>query len=1001
MDQSRDKRIMDLVRECAELDADARGTFLDAECNGDGDLRSDVEALLAEDGDATGAYLGPQHLKKALPDHYHLIDMIGSGGMAEVFLAEDTRLKRKVAIKFLNDAFRRDPERMLRFNQEARSASALNHPNIITIHDIGEQDGIQYIVSEFVDGETLATRMTRGRLSVSEAVDVAIKVVSALDVSHKAGIIHRDLKPENIMLRHDGGLKVVDFGLAKGSSIFGHNGETLEVITTSPGMILGTPRYMSPEQTRGLPLDGRSDIFSLGIILFEMVTGRTPFPGKTTADTLAAILGKEPRPIAEFIKDPPRKLVSIIDRTLKKDIEDRYRSMAAVLADLEDLRIDLTIPTRRFTEQSEVERARPWALIAAATLVAILIVAGGLWYFAGRGRGAVPTAGALRNVPIASWASVSAEGASTASFSPDARMVAFGSTKSGASEIWSKPVSGGDPIQVTKNGFYNQYPVWSPDGQELVFFSSRGENRGLWKVSFTGGQESQLLGGVSPLARPLRWARTGGIYFQDGEDISVVDPASGIRKKLTDLAGASLRARSFAVSPDGTAFAISVKEADTWKLKFKRFDDASFVDLFSSKEPIDTIAFHPNGTSIFYADAIDGTQQIFETTTEGAAPVQVSSGATDLALHDISPDGNKILYGSINETSDLWLLNVAEKSSLVVANDVSEEYWADFSPDGRSIAYESAPQADRPFHGAILVKQVTAAASPIVVSQDGFSPVWSNDGQWIAYFRRTDKGISIWKVRPSGADSLQIADGAITTPGYLSTPYLKTGINHISWSPDGLAIAYSARTGTASDIWSAAADGSGSRAMLSNSDARQSYCCVTWKADGSLIAFTVEAAAGNGQPRSSQLLIARPDGSDAKPVFRSKDQFRFLGFNAKEGDPVIAQKGDPGDLSATPAVIRVYVVSLKSGEAKEVTSLNNAYFHNIHLSHDGRTIAFVTRASGATELWTVPVAGGTPKRAFAEDDPKVLISSLVWSPDGRSIIFGKQTRTNLLSMLTN
>jgi Tol biopolymer transport system component len=189
--------------------------------------------------------------------------------------------------------------------------------------------------------------------------------------------------------------------------------------------------------------------------------------------------------------------------------------------------------------------------------------------------------------------------------------------------------------------------------------------------------------------------------------------------------------------------------------------------------------------------------------------------------------------------------------------------------------------------------------------------------------------------------------------------------------------------------------------MLSNSDARQSYCCVTWKADGSLIAFTVEAAAGNGQPRSSQLLIARPDGSDAKPVFRSKDQFRFLGFNAKEGDPVIAQKGDPGDLSATPAVIRVYVVSLKSGEAKEVTSLNNAYFHNIHLSHDGRTIAFVTRASGATELWTVPVAGGTPKRAFAEDDPKVLISSLAWSPDGRSIIFGKQTRTNLLSMLTN
>src|SRR5688572_3199773 len=223
--------------------------------------------------------------EKALPGHYRLIEMLGRGGMAEVFLAEDTRLNRRVAIKFLHSDFRKDPERMRRFNQEARAASALNHPNILIIHDIGENEGVQFIVSEFVEGEALSKRISRGKISLPEAVDIAIQIASALAASHKAGIVHRDLKPDNIMIRHDGTVKVLDFGLAKETvgnlSNLALDATTLDGVPTSPGLILGTPQYMSPEQARGKPLDARTDIFSLGIIIYEMATGRPPFTGES------------------------------------------------------------------------------------------------------------------------------------------------------------------------------------------------------------------------------------------------------------------------------------------------------------------------------------------------------------------------------------------------------------------------------------------------------------------------------------------------------------------------------------------------------------------------------------------------------------------------------------------------------------------------------------------------------------------------------------------------
>ena len=1007
MDRPQDNRITELVDACAHLSAEERDKFLSVECDGYPELRRKVESL-ADEGVTRTHFADAADLERDLPDHYRLIRLIGAGGMSEVFLAEDKRLGRQVAIKFLNETFKRDPERMKRFNLEARSTSALNHPNILTIYDIGDAGGVQYIVSEYVDGETLGARAARGPFAVRDLVKITIQIASALSAAHKAGVVHRDLKPENIMFRSDGSVKVVDFGLAKASgNVISGGGTDIESLRTSPGMIVGTPGFMSPEQTRGLPLDGRSDIFSLGILIFKMLTGHSPFGGDNAIDLITAIISKEPRPVTDYINDPPAHLVRIIDKTLQKNAEDRYSSMEELLGDLEDFRSEMiwsldhirrsgsmepTRITKEFTQQ--VPRPRRNYILIAAVVGLIVLTTGLLLYFV-RGGGSGVTVAPMRTVPITSWSSVSTEIPASAAFSPDSRMIAFASKKSGSTEIWVKPVVGGDPIQVTKSGFENQYPVWSPDGQEIAFLSARNGNRGIWRASFIGGSETQIVSGVSSYARPIRWSADHKLYFQDGDrpELFTTDVAAGDRKQLTDLGSAGILPRTIAVSNDGSEFAISMRENDVWKIKTKRFDAQSFVDIASQKDPIDNIVFHPSGKSIFYSTALDGIMQIFEAKAGQTEPVRISNGTNDFFLQDLSTDGSKVLYNSVTETSDLWMVNAADSKESVIANEVPEEYWADISPDGKSVAYQSVTRPDKPFRGSILVKQQLTSGTPVVVSPDGFAPVWSNDGQWIAFFRQSDAGMTLWKVRSNGADAVKLADGGAM--GYLSTPYLRISTNDISWSSDSGNLAYSAKTDGLSNIWLVSADGTRNRPLTANTDVHENYCCSLWTRDGSHLAFVSEIA------KSYRLWVAGGDGQDARVMFESADRFRFLGFTSGSGDAVIAQKADPNDLSQTPASTYIYAISASTGTARKVNTLINAYFHNIYLSRDGQTVAFVSRSSDMNELWTVPALGGTPKKVLFENDPKVMFSSLAWSPDGRSIIFGKQTRTNLLSMLTN
>ncbi|MGH9843985.1 MAG: FlgO family outer membrane protein [Blastocatellia bacterium] len=278
-------------------------------------------------------------------DRYEILSHLGSGGMGEVYLARDSRLERKIAIKLLPAEFTRDPARLHRFVTEAKAASALNHPNIITIHEIGESEGRHFITTEYVEGRTLRQAIAAGRLSALAAIDIASQIASALAAAHQAGIVHRDIKPENVMIRPDGIVKVLDFGLAKLTERYvpetNSEARTAAMLDTDPGMVLGTATYMSPEQARGLRVDGRTDIFSLGVVLYEMVAGRTPFEGHTAADLIGQVLNHEPRPLSSHTGGVPIELQRIVSKTLRKDREERYQTIKDLLLDLKSLKREL------------------------------------------------------------------------------------------------------------------------------------------------------------------------------------------------------------------------------------------------------------------------------------------------------------------------------------------------------------------------------------------------------------------------------------------------------------------------------------------------------------------------------------------------------------------------------------------------------------------------------------------------------------------------------------
>ena len=387
------RQIGDLYHAALEVDAGERAAFLETACAGDAELRREVESLIASHDEGVDFIASPalaaaaERIAERETDalvgqtigRYRVLSLIGAGGMGCVYLAEDAELGRRVALKLLPEYFTHDKNRVQRFRQEARAASALNHPNIVTIHEIGQTDRGYFIATEFIDGETLRDHCAISRMTTCEVLDVAAQVASALQAAHDAGIVHRDVKPDNIMLRRDGIAKVLDFGLAKlalPQVAAVAEAPTQLAIKTQPGVVMGTVGYMSPEQARGFEVDARTDIWSLGVVLYEMLTGRLPFAGDTASDLVAAILKTEPAPLARYAPQSADELQRIVRKCVEKNREHRYQTAKDLIVDLRQLqkRLEVGDEIRRSAEPNigtaaadKTDSSMPATAVAATT----------------------------------------------------------------------------------------------------------------------------------------------------------------------------------------------------------------------------------------------------------------------------------------------------------------------------------------------------------------------------------------------------------------------------------------------------------------------------------------------------------------------------------------------------------------------------------------------------------------------------------------------------------
>jgi serine/threonine protein kinase len=775
--------------------------------------------------------------------HYRILEKLGGGGMGVVYKAEDTKLGRLVALKFLvgehlhgaparegreGPPLRLDPVALERFKREARAASALNHPNICTIHDIDEYEGQPFIAMELLEGQTLkhlvdvgarGARPTgqgerRSPLPIDTLLDLAIQIADALDAAHAKGIVHRDIKPANIFVTNRGQAKVLDFGLAKlvvapgfspasaalkGGATEAPTASLDEQHLTSPGGVMGTVAYMSPEQARGEDLDARTDLFSFGAVLYEMATGKQPFAGNTTAVIFTAILTQAPTSPVGLNPDLPPELERIINKALEKDRDLRSQSASEMRADLKRLKRD-TESGRTVGARHGVPLPRRWAAVGLAALALVATAVLVAFNVGGLRDRLLPKAAPVQRALTQLTFDPGLQSGPT--FSPDGQFIAYSSDRSGNFDIWAQQVSGGNPVQVTNNPAHDWQPDWSPDGKLIVFRSER-DGGGLFVVPALGGNERK----VSSFGYRPRWSPDGSqILFSSSLLQGASEPPGLFMVGLDGNPPQSVLAerlrefkwvRSVAWYPDGQRvsfegwhrgvgpgfWTVPLGEGKPVKLRFtpeleKQFDTTRLTS--------NAYLWGPSRRSLYLEVVVRGVRNLWKVTVDPqtfrvvAQAERLTTGPgpdTEMAL---SKDGKMLAFTARLERTRIRSLpfdaargKILGEGQPISAAGVDASYPA-LSRDGKKLAFV-AHRADK---WELWEKSLTDGRETLLAADESRrrAPRWSRDGTRLVYDRWDPKGQEWAVVLPSGGGIEQ----PLNPPASYDAAAFAT-----DWSPDG------------------------------------------------------------------------------------------------------------------------------------------------------------------------------------------------------------------------
>ncbi|HKE25924.1 MAG TPA: protein kinase [Bryobacteraceae bacterium] len=749
---------------------------------------------------AAGTKLGP----------YEILAPIGAGGMGEVYSARDTRLERTVALKLLPAGFAANPERKQRLMQEAHATSALNHPNIVTIHDIGQQNGADFIVMEYIEGRALDQLIAAGALKIPQILEYSVRIADALARAHTAGIVHRDLKPGNIMIANDGQVKLLDFGLAKWT-VTAENGEpvrTVTMVATEIGTVVGTVAYMSPEQAEGLAVDSRSDIFSFGAVMYEMVTGQRPFAGNSKLSIMAAIVSNEPKPPRELASSVPRDLERIILRCLRKDPAWRYQSAA-------DLRISLADVQREIAAGVPAEAAPPalrwssrpgWILALGAGAAAVAL---GAWWLGARNPAPSDSGYLVR--PLTTYSGIEQYPA----LSPDGKQIAF--TWDGDNlkndDIYVRSVAGGPALRLTNDPGRDILPTWSPDGETIAFARVSGDTTTLHSVRALGGSEHKLFefpnGRIQVSSAPesrISWSPDGKLLGFSGapegepSQIWLLPLDTREPRRISDLPKGWAQDDNPAFSPDGRTLAY-VRRRDLFSraILFQSIGkDGSPVgpprEMTDYTRIIGNMAWLPDGRSLVTGLSSEVWPTLWRFTPgQGFHALGLYSGVDP----SVALKGNRMAYTSYTRNRNVYRMDGPGPEgkgrrfeechvSTIIDSTVGQSDVM-LSPNGSRIAFVSSRTGYREVYVANADGSNQEALTSMGPANLG-SPRWSPDGHWIAFDRYENGHSVIYAIRAEGGQPRRLTnpEGSDTRP---------------SWSHDGKWIYFSSNRGGRGAIW--------------------------------------------------------------------------------------------------------------------------------------------------------------------------------------------------------